>query len=62
MTLKTKYGGGPDFAGETASLDVQLIDNVPIKTRSWNFPLGWRGLAPRFIEQNFGSEDNNKSQ
>lgn len=32
--VKKNYGGGPDFAVETASSDVQLIDNVPIKTRS----------------------------
>lgn len=32
MTLTTKYGGGPDFAGATkACSDVQMIDNVPIK-------------------------------
>jgi len=38
--LKTKYG-------VTVSSDVQLIDNVPIKTRSWNFPLvgGWVSTA-----------------
>ncbi len=50
MTLTTKYGGGPDFAGATkACSDVQMMDNVPIKMCSWNFPLVW-GLAPQFIE------------